>query len=306
MKNQKRAVLLASFVVLFWATVATAFKIALAGMPALTLLLIASITALLVCMAELAYRGKLKGAVAELKSFSVTKRSLWQGFMNPFVYYLILFEGYSLLPAQIAQPLNFSWQVVLIILMAIFMKQKIRLMQAIGVLVSFGGIIMLSMNNSADLSGSLSVPGLLLIMASTVIWAVYWMLKIDKSSDPVVELFHNFLAGSVFLIAAFILFPSPMPETKPFLAAVYAGFFEMGITFILWNRALNMAENRVTVTQMIYLAPLLSFLLIHLILGEKIGVLTFGGLFLIIGGILLSNTRNKRGKERDRILADKK
>jgi drug/metabolite transporter (DMT)-like permease len=200
MKNQKRAVLLASFVVLFWATVATAFKIALAGMPALTLLLIASITALIVCIAELAYRGKLRGAIAELKSLSVTKRSLWQGFMNPFVYYLILFEGYSLLPAQIAQPLNFSWQVVLIILMAVFMKQKIRLMQGLGVMVSFGGIIMLSMNNSADISGSLSVPGLMLIMASTVIWAVYWMLKIDKSSDPVVELFHNFLAGSLFLL----------------------------------------------------------------------------------------------------------
>jgi len=304
MKNQKRAVLLASFVVLFWATVATAFKIALAGMPALTLLLIASLTALLICVAELAYRGRLKGALLELRSLSVTKRSLWQGFMNPFVYYLILFEGYSLLPAQIAQPLNFSWQVVLIILMAVFMKQKIRLMQGLGVMVSFGGIIMLSMNNSADISGSLSVPGLMLIMASTVIWAVYWMLKIDKSSDPVVELFHNFLAGSLFLLIAFLLFPSPMPQTKPFLAAVYAGIFEMGVTFILWNRALNMAENRVTVTQMIYLAPLLSFMLIHLILGETIGILTFGGLFLIIGGILLSNTRLKREKEAHRILAE--
>jgi drug/metabolite transporter (DMT)-like permease len=67
-----------------------------------------------------------------------------------------------------------------------------------------------------------------------------------------------------------------------------------------------MAENRVTVTQMIYLAPLLSFMLIHLILGETIGILTFGGLFLIIGGILLSNTRLKREKEAHRILADKK
>jgi hypothetical protein len=34
--------------------------------------------------------------------------------------------------------------------------------------------------------------------------------------------------------------------------------------------------------------------------------LTFGGLFLIIGGILLSNTRLKREKEAHRILADKK
>jgi drug/metabolite transporter (DMT)-like permease len=67
----------------------------------------------------------------------------------------------------------------------------------------------------------------------------------------------------------------------------------MGITFILWSKALKLATNRVTLTQLIYLSPLLSLLLIHFILGEKIGVLTVVGLFLIIGGILISNLKQK-------------
>jgi drug/metabolite transporter (DMT)-like permease len=35
------------------------------------------------------------------------------GALNPFGYYLILFKAYSLLPAQLAQPLNMIWPVTL-------------------------------------------------------------------------------------------------------------------------------------------------------------------------------------------------
>ncbi len=85
--------------------------------------------------------------------------------------------------------------------------------------------------------------------------------------------------------------PMELPSLKPFLAAVYVGCFEMGITFILWGKALNLATNRVTLAQITYLSPVLSLLLIHFILGESIGLLTITGLFFIMGGILLSNLK---------------
>jgi len=281
------------FVVFFWATVATAFKIALNEISNLQLLLIASSTALIVCFIELIRTKKLNLLGESLLSKSTIFRGAWQGLMNPFIYYLILFKGYSLLPAQIAQPLNFSWQIVLMILMAIFLKQKLHFNQVIGVLVSFSGIIMLSLNNSADISGKLSVFGLGLIIASTIIWATYWLLKINEKQDSVIELFVSFLFGTIYLVVVSLFTPMEFPPLKPLLAGIYAGMFEMGITFILWSKALKLATNRVTLTQLIYLSPLLSLLLIHFILGEKIGVLTVVGLFLIIGGILISNLKQK-------------
>ena len=281
------------FVVFFWATVATAFKIALNEISNLQLLLIASSTALIVCFFELIRTKKLNLLGESLLSRSTIFRGAWQGLMNPFIYYLILFKGYSLLPAQIAQPLNFSWQIVLMILMAIFLKQKLHFNQVVGVLVSFSGIIMLSLNNSADISGKLSVFGLGLIIASTIIWATYWLLKINEKQDSVIELFVSFLFGTIYLVVVSLFTPMEFPPLKPLLAGIYAGMFEMGITFILWSKALKLATNRVTLTQLIYLSPLLSLLLIHFILGEKIGVLTVVGLFLIIGGILISNLKQK-------------
>ncbi len=293
MKNQSKALIMGGFVVFFWATVATAFKIALNEISNLQLLLIASSTALIVCFIELIRTKKLNLLGESLLSRSTIFRGAWQGLMNPFIYYLILFKGYSLLPAQIAQPLNFSWQIVLMILMAIFLKQKLHFNQVDGVLVSFSGIIMLSLNNSADISGKLSVFGLGLIIASTIIWATYWLLKINEKQDSVIELFVSFLFGTIYLVVVSLFTPMEFPPLKPLLAGIYAGMFEMGITFILWSKALKLATNRVTLTQLIYLSPLLSLLLIHFILGEKIGVLTIAGLFLIIGGILISNLKQK-------------
>ena len=293
MKNQSKALIMGGFVVFFWATVATAFKIALNEISNLQLLLIASSTALIVCFIELIRTKKLNLLGESLLSRSTIFRGAWQGLMNPFIYYLILFKGYSLLPAQIAQPLNFSWQIVLMILMAIFLKQKMHFNQVAGVLVSFSGIIILSLNNSADISGKLSVFGLGLIIASTIIWATYWLLKINEKQDSVIELFVSFLFGTIYLVVVSLFTPMEFPPLKPLLAGIYAGMFEMGITFILWSKALKLATNRVTLTQLIYLSPLLSLLLIHFILGEKIGVLTVVGLFLIIGGILISNLKQK-------------
>ena len=35
------------------------------------------------------------------------------GLLNPVAYYLILFKAYTILPAQVAQPLNMIWPIVL-------------------------------------------------------------------------------------------------------------------------------------------------------------------------------------------------
>lgn len=294
MRNQRRAIVMASFVVFFWATVATAFKLALGGMGAVTLLIISSTTALFVFAINLGINGKLLKTLRSLIDRETLIRSVWQGALNPFIYYLILFQGYSLLPAQIAQPMNFSWQVVMIVLMAIFMKQKIGFKQALGVAVSFGGVVILSLNNGADSSGTLSLAGIVLILTSTVIWALYWMLKIDNSKDPAEELFRNFLTGVIYLLIVYLIFPEPITFGIPFFAAVYVGLFEMGITFILWNKALNIASDRVIITQMIYLAPMLSFIIINRVLGEEIQLLTIAGLALIVSGIFISNITGKK------------
>lgn len=61
----------------------------------------------------------------------------------------------------------------------------------------------------------------------------------------------------------------------------------MGITFIIWDKALQLTKKPVIVNNLIYLSPIFSLSLINLFLGEKIESPTFLGFILILGGILL-------------------
>ena len=303
MTPQHRAVIMASFVVLAWATVATAFKIALSGMSTVLLLLIASIVTLIISFIEVIRGGKLKTVFVSLRDKRGVALSMLMGLLNPFLYYLILFKAYSLLPAQIAQPINFSWQIILILLLAIVMKERLKTITMLGVTVSFVGVILLSTNNSASVDGVLSVTGIVLTIISTFIWASYWILSLKSKDGPVVGLFKNFFFGTLYLLIFIAISPESLsfngvsilsgnvPELKYVIAAVYTGCFEMGITFILWGKALKLATNKAILTQITYLAPVISLFIIHFILEEKIGLFTVIGLSLIITGLLISSIR---------------
>ena len=63
--------------------------------------------------------------------------------------------------------------------------------------------------------------------------------------------------------------------------------FEMGLTFVFWLKALKLSRTTAQVSQLIYLTPFFSLLVIHFAVGESIYPSTLIGLVLIVIGILL-------------------
>ena len=289
MNSQNRALYMGGAVVVFWATVATAFKIALSEMGFIQLLLISSITALAVCVLELIRSGKT-GLVIKLAIDNGSQRLpilMLQALLTPFLYYLVLFKAYSLLPAQIAQPLNYSWQVVLILMMSFFYKKHLTFSQLTGVMICFAGVVSLSLNGKADISGNLSLVGISLALGSSVIWASYWISKLKNEIDPVVELFYNFLFGTIYLAILSLFYPMDWPSSRGLLAGVYVGIFEMGLTFVLWLRALDRSANTARISNLVFISPFISLVLVSIFVGEKILISTLFGLTVIILGILI-------------------
>jgi len=68
----------------------------------------------------------------------------------------------------------------------------------------------------------------------------------------------------------------------------------MGITFVLWLKALNYADNTARLGNVIYLVPFVALLFIKLVLGETVYWTTILGLVLIIGGIIYQQVSFKR------------
>ncbi|MEN6576688.1 MAG: DMT family transporter [Phycisphaerales bacterium] len=279
--------------VVFWGTAASAFKISLRHEGVMPLLLFASMTSAAVFFLYLLASGRL----GLLRTF--TKRDcLWSaglGLLNPFLYYLVIFKAYSLLPAQEAQPINFVWPLTLVLLSIPLLGQRIKLASILAILISFGGVIVIATHpqKPSDLLAFRFSNGLgvALALGSTIIWAMYWVLNTKDRRDEAARLFVNFLFACVYILVLMLLLGGLQVRSwQGLLGGVYIGLFEMGITFLLWLKALRNAKTTAHVVNLIYLVPFLSLLVIALVLGEEIRPSTIAGLILIISGIVAQKT----------------
>ncbi len=73
----------------------------------------------------------------------------------------------------------------------------------------------------------------------------------------------------------------------------------MGITFVIWQKALELADTTAEVGNLIYLTPFFALVIIGTTVGEQIGIFTVGGLLLVISGILLQERWGKTGVRQD-------
>ena len=276
----------AGAVVLLWATVASAFKLSLRYVEAPHMLLYATLVSTAVLLVVAVWQGKLGQALACSRKQYV--RSAAVGFLSPFLYYLVLFEAYDRLPAQEAQPLNYTWPVVVVILSAPLLKQPIGRVSLAAIGLSFVGVIVIATRGD-PLSFRFSDPiGTALAVGSAFIWAAFWLTNVRDDRDAVVNLLLNFAFGLIFVSIAVLALAGPPPlDVRGIAGSAYAGVFEMGVTFVLWMRALSLSRTTAQVSNLIYLSPFLSLLLINVFVGETILPSTVIGLLFIVGGIVI-------------------
>lgn len=285
MTANSRSIVLAGVAVLSWATVATAFKIALMHLSVFDMLLVATVTAMLVyaCMMTI----ERKWGTLLTMSPGLLVRTALLGIVNPVVYYLVLFRAYDLLPAQMAQPLNYAWPIFLLILLAVFNHERIPGRKYIGMLISVAGVVCISLGGGG-VQGSVSVSGILLALFSAVFWAAYWMFnnRLSGKVDATVALFLEFVAGSLVLGVSGCFVGVEVNSFEGLISGIYIGLFEMGIPFLAFGMALRITKNPALINQMCYLSPFLSLFLIAMVLGETIAVWTYAGLALIVAGLV--------------------
>jgi drug/metabolite transporter (DMT)-like permease len=293
MTNQAKAYLFGLSTVLLWSTVASAFKLSLRHMEPVQLLFYANITSILVLFAVLVIQGQFSNLLKTSRRALAYAALL--GLLNPFLYYLVLFKAYDLLPAQEAQPLNYTWAITLSILAVPLLKQHLRRIDLVAILISYFGILVIATHGdplSLKFSNGL---GVMLALVSTLIWAFYWIFNTKFKIEPIIGLFLNFLFAFPFiLVTTWLSVGFTIQAAEGLLGAAYVGLFEMGIAFILWLKAMRLTESAAKIANLIFLSPILSLFLIHLIVGEEIHWSSGLGLFFIILGNLFQQMWKKR------------
>lgn len=286
LKNQNKAYVFAGIAIFFWSTVASAFKLSLEHLEPIQLVFYSTLFSVCILFVILIYQGKAH----LIKSFSRADllRCALLGFLNPCLYYIILFQGYDALPAQEAMVINFSWPVMMVILSIPILKQSIDIKSFLSIILCYVGVIAIATGGDFFSLSFNSPKGVFYMLLSTVIWSLFWLFNTKNKNDPLTSLFLIFLFSSpiIFLIM-YITDSFVIPSIEGLMGSIYIGFFEMGISIILWQSALKISTTVSRVASLVFITPFMSLLVLYLVLGEKILASTFFGLILICAGLIL-------------------
>jgi drug/metabolite transporter (DMT)-like permease len=290
MTSDRQALAYGLSAVLLWSTVATAFKLALRELDLLQLLAYSASVSALALVLILWWQGRL----SLLRQYARASPGyfLVMGLLNPVCYYLVLLRAYELLPAQQAQAINYTWAITLAVLAVPLLGHRLSRRDVVALVLGYSGVLVIATRGQVLQLQFDSLAGVGLALLSTVIWALYWLLSTRGRRDPVACLTLNFLVASpVALLLCASLSTLVVPSWRGLAGAAYIGLFEMGVTFALWSTALRLSSRVSHIGNLIFLAPLVSLVLIATILDEDIHPATLVGLALIIPAVLIQQAQ---------------
>ena len=286
MPNEHRAFKLGLSAVMLWSTVATAFSISLRYLTPLQLVALAS--AVSWCFLSLRLLQPARWQALRATAMRDRLFGLAMGWLNPALYYLVLFAAYDRLPAQEAMAINYSWGITLALIAAPLLGQKLSLYSLLTSGISYFGIVVIATRGEQEALNFAQPEGVALALLSTLIWSLYWVINARKEIDPEVQLFLNF-TGALPLLFALVWYQGAAAPVswQGWAGGLYVGLFEMGLAFVLWMGAMQATRSTIRISSLIFLSPPVSLLFIWLIAGEALRPYTLVGLLLILLGLWL-------------------
>ncbi len=281
MTTDRQAMAFGLGAVALWSTVATAFKLALAHMSPLELMWLAALVSWALMSVLMLRSGQLRQALRR-----GWRTAVWAGLMNPVAYYLVLFAAYDRLPGQEAMALNYTWALAMALLAVPILKQRLTPMDVVAGLVAYAGVWVIATRGQVFDVAFADPLGVALALVSTLIWALYWLFNARDRRPPLVAQWQNFSVGVPVLTLLMVLGPGFQWHGSAALGAgIYVGLFEMGVAFVLWQAAMQRVSRTAKVSNLIFLSPPVSLMLLYLVVGEPILPSTLIGLVLILLGL---------------------
>ena len=238
-----------------------------------------------------------------INSFTKIKNSIKLHFVSLFFLSLLGIAGFNLTlyiglahtTATNALIINSFIPIIVIVLSFILFKQKTTLMQNIGIVLSTFGVFYLVLKGDIKSISNITLSiGDILILLSSLIWALYViMLRFKPKELNGIE----FLSTLVFL-GVLILFPIYLYFhidiqrdiyliKNYYYVFGYVSVFSSILSFYFWNKGIEVIGANKT-GQFIHLMPPFGIILAYIFIGESLSLYHIIGGFFIGVGIYLS------------------
>lgn len=211
------------------------------------------------------------------------------GFLGITIYNVALNAGEQSVPAGTASLIIASETIFVALLAAWLLGERLKFWGWFGILVSFAGVALISIEPGERLG--ISIHAIYIVIAS--ISAAFYLVgqkPLLKKYSPLQFTTYAIWLGTIFLL---VFTPSlvqqfPTAAWGDTLAVIYIGIFPGAIGYFSWAYVMSkMPANQAS--SFLYLIPLVATLIAWQILGELPRPVAFIGGALILGGVILVN-----------------
>lgn len=181
-----------------------------------------------------------------------------------------------------------------VILSMIFLHEKMTLHKAFGMIMAIIGVLLVTTLRTGQSFDLVLNIGLILMILSTLNWAVYSVLlkKLRIPYPPLLITFYISLIGLIlttpFLIRNRGWESLSLLDHTEWAHLFFLGIFVSGIAYWYWGKALEVLEAT-KVSIFLYLEPLSTLIAAVLLLQEKIFLINVAGGIIIILGVIIVN-----------------
>lgn len=181
-------------------------------------------------------------------------------------------------------------------LLGTFQGQRPSRGEWVGLLIGFGGVGLL--NVGGDLR-AVNVAALVILLAPLA-WALgsVWSRSLSLPAGPM-SAATQMLAGGASMLAISALRGEALTHAPPLrsvLAVAYLVVFGSIVAFSAYGFLLRATRPSIA-TSYAYVNPALAILLGIAVGGERVGILTFGAVIVILGGVLVLSLAKSRRQE---------
>jgi drug/metabolite transporter (DMT)-like permease len=177
------------------------------------------------------------------------------------------------------------------LLAALVLRERLGIRKAAGIIVSFAGVMLITVGQGRGLKFSFDF-GTTLILMSAIALSIFFVLQkpyLPKYS-AVEFMCYTMWSGTIFLL---VFLPelitqwrgAPLNST---MAGIYLGVFPTVVSYAAWTYALSRAPVS-HVTSFMYITPALACLIAWVWLGEIPTILSFVGGGVALGGVVMVN-----------------
>ncbi|MGD0343065.1 MAG: DMT family transporter [Bacteroidales bacterium] len=286
---------------IFWAFSFIWFKIANRTFLPITIVFIRLVFAVIFLNSYLAVKKKFVKIKREDR-----KLFLMLAVFEPFVYFIGESNGLTYVSATVGSVLISTIPVVATIGAWVIFRERLKLINYAGIILSFIGVVVFVMNRNGAVS--FNMKGFFFLMLA-VFSASGYNLTLNRlvgNYSPVFIVNVQNTIGLVLFLPVFLVFDFKHLLVTPFSLRSFIPIIELSVfascgAFILFAYSVrNMGITRANVFT--YFIPIFTAVFSFIILGDKLTLQNILGMVIVISGLMMSQINGHRNKTDDALI----